>query len=52
MFIIIFQTELNVDSSGIGLAICKQIIQQHGGEIWAESVEKEGAKFIFTLPIK
>ena len=41
----------NVESNGIGLAICKQIIQQHGGEIWTESVEKEGSKFIFTLPI-
>ncbi len=36
--------------SGIGLAICKRIIQRHGGDIWVESAEGEGARFFFTLP--
>ena len=36
---------------GLGLALCKTIIQAHGGEIWAENLLPHGAKFLFTLPI-
>jgi len=38
--------------SGLGLFITKEIIQKHGGKIWAESEEGKWANFIFTLPLE
>lgn len=36
--------------TGVGLALCRTIVQAHGGEIWVESEEGKGATFIFALP--
>jgi signal transduction histidine kinase len=37
---------------GLGLAVCRSIIQSHGGRLWVESTREGGTEFQFTLPIE
>ena len=51
IFAMFSRVERRVEGSGIGLAVCRRVVEAHGGRIWVEPAEGGGSAFHFTLPL-
>jgi signal transduction histidine kinase len=51
MFHLRHEKKTGIPGAGLGLSICKGLIEAHGGRIWIESEEGEGTRCFFTLPV-
>jgi len=45
-------TQSEFPGTGIGLAVCRRVVEGHGGKIWVSSVPGQGSVFSFTLPAR
>jgi signal transduction histidine kinase len=50
IFEIFERQNTDTEGTGVGLAVCRRIVDRHGGEIWAEPATGRGTTFRFTLP--
>jgi signal transduction histidine kinase len=50
IFAMFSRVERRVEGSGIGLAVCRRVVEAHGGRIWVEPADGGGSAFQFTLP--